>query len=106
MWQLVLAKVPIQRWVIGPDVHGLLDDPGCALCLPVDDVKTVRAYGMSCGTGMLMDGGRGPEVFFESVLKGSASLTNILLRTVDGWALVLVYDPTLCVIWCPCLWVP
>ena len=40
-------------------------------------------------------GGRGPEVLLEPVSKGSASLTYILLRTVDGWVFVLVYDPTL-----------
>ena len=26
--QLVLANVPIERWIIDPYEHGLLDDPG------------------------------------------------------------------------------
>ena len=96
MWQLVLAKIPIYRWVIGPDVHGLLDVPGCALCLLMYYVETVRVNRMSHGTGMPVDGGRDPAMFFEPVPQGSASLTYIPLRTVDGWTLVLVYDPTFC----------
>ena len=31
----------------------------------MDYAKTVRANWMSCGTGMMVDGGRGPEMFFE-----------------------------------------
>ena len=69
-------------------------------------VETVRANRVSCVTGMLVDGGRDPEVFLEPVPKGSASLTYILLRSVEIWTLVLVYDPHSFVIWCPCLLVP
>ena len=44
---------------------------------------------------MVVNDGRVPEVLFKPVFKSSASLSNILNRTVDGWALVLVNDPTL-----------
>ena len=52
MWQLISVKVSVQRWVIGPDVNGLLYVPGCALSFPVDYIKAVRANWMSCGVGM------------------------------------------------------
>ena len=42
---------------------------------------------------MLVDGGWDPEMFFEPVPKCSASLSKILLRTVNSWVLVFVYDP-------------
>ena len=45
---------------------------------------------------MLVDGRWGPDIFFESVPKFSASLSNILLRAVNFWALAFVYDPTFC----------
>ena len=52
MWQLVFAKVSVQRWVTGPDVHGLLCVSGCAWSFPVDFVEANRANWMSCGAGM------------------------------------------------------
>ena len=94
MWQMVLAQVSVQRRITGPDKHGFFDVSCCALCLPMDYAETVWADWMACGTGMLMDGGWGPEVFFEPIPKCSSSLSNVLLRTVNMWALVFVYDPT------------
>ena len=60
---------------------------------------------MACRAGMLVYGGGGPVVFFEPVPKCSASLSNVLLRTVNLWALEFVYDPTflqfgVLVLWC------
>ena len=59
--------------------------PGCAMCLLNYYVETVRANRVSCGTGMLVDGGRGLEMFFEPVPKGSASLTYIILRKIGKY---------------------
>ena len=95
MWQLVLAQVPVQRRVICPDKHGYFDVSFYALCLPRDYAEAVWADWMSCGAGVLVDWGWGPEMFFEPILKWSASLSNVLLRTVNMWALEFVYDPTL-----------
>ena len=94
MWQLVLAQVPVQRRAIGPHKHGFLDVSCCALCLPMDYGETVWADHMSCGTGMLVDEGWDPKMFLEPLPKCSSSLSNVLLRTVNMWALVFVYDPT------------
>ena len=62
---------------------------------PCGYAKAVRFNWMTCGTGMMVDGGRGPGMFFDPVPRCSASLTNILLRTVNVRALVFLYDPTL-----------
>ena len=94
MWQLVFAKVSVQRWVIGTDVHGLLNVSGCALCLLVNNAEAIGADWMSCGAGMKVIWGGGLEMLLESVPKKSASLSYVLNWTVDGWAFVLVNNST------------
>ena len=64
---------------------------GCALCLSVNNAEAFGADWMSCGTGMLVDGALRCSL---NVPKCSASLSNILLTTVNLWVLVFVYDPT------------
>ena len=57
--------------------------------------EAVRADWVSCGTAMLMDGGWGPEMFFQPVPKCSPRLSNVLLRTVYVWAFKFVDNPAL-----------
>ena len=44
---------------------------------------------------MVVDGGWGPEMFFESVPKGSAGFSNVFLGAVYVWAFEFVDYPTL-----------
>ena len=62
----------------------------------MDYAETMWADQISCGAGVLVDGGWGPEVFFEPIPKCSASLSSVLLRTAYMWTPKFVYDPTFC----------
>ena len=54
------------------DEHGLLDGPGLAVNFLVCYVELVGIHGMACGGTVLVYGGRGLEMFFDSVTKCSA----------------------------------
>ena len=59
------ANVPIEGWIIDPDVHGLLDGPSDLVYLLYPLWRTCPFSVMICGVGMTIDGGRGPEMFLE-----------------------------------------
>ena len=59
MRQLEFANIPIEGWIIGPDVHGLLDGPCDVLCLLTYYGEVVHPGVMTSGVGMAIDGGRG-----------------------------------------------
>ena len=52
--------------VLYADEHSLLDGPGLAGYLFVNNVKLVGIHGMSCGGTVVVYGGRGLEVFLNS----------------------------------------
>ena len=54
------------------DEHGLLDGPGLAVNFLVYYAELVGVHGMACGGTVLVYGGRGLEVFLNSVSKCSA----------------------------------
>ena len=56
MWKLVFSYIPVEGWVIDPGVHGLLDGPSDAMCLPVQDGKTVQFDWVTCGLAVLVNG--------------------------------------------------
>ena len=56
LWQLVLAKIPVEGLVVEPDKHGLFYDPGDTLGLLVHDGKIVQCNGVTFDVGMVMDG--------------------------------------------------
>ena len=47
--QLELVYLPLKRWIIDPDVCGLLDGPGDALCLPTHYGEIVATDVMTRG---------------------------------------------------------
>ena len=60
MWLVGICQgFLFKEWVIGPDVHGLLNVSGCALFFPVKNVEAIRTNWMSCGAGMEVNGGWG-----------------------------------------------
>ena len=81
MWQMVLAYVSIQGWIIDPNVESFFD--GSDANHKTRDVMVV------------IDGGWGLLVFFEPLSKCSEGLSNILLITLHSITLVSIDDPTL-----------
>ena len=65
--KLVLSKVSVSWGVLYPDEHSLLDGPGVAVDFFVYYVELVGVHGMSCGGTVEVYGGRGFEVFLNSV---------------------------------------
>ena len=92
--------------VLYTDEHSLLDGPGLAVYLFVNNVKLVGVHGMSCGGTVVVYGGRGLEMFLNSFPQGSARLPNVGAGAVDMWALVFVGDACLVGFWVLILGVP
>ena len=62
---LELAIVPVEGWIIYPDVHGLFYCPSDVMNLPIDYGEVVYTDVMTSNVTMVTDGERGPEVFLE-----------------------------------------
>ena len=61
--QVVLPKVPVKRWIIEPYVHSLLGGPGEGMWPPTNNGEIVQVSMMTWGVGMVINGGRCPEIF-------------------------------------------
>ena len=85
------SPIPVERWVIDQDLHGLPDSPSDAICFPAYDGETVHTDRMFHGLDVLINRGRGSEVFFEPIPKSPSQFPNILLLTFCLDAFVPVY---------------
>ena len=61
MGTLELVNVPIEGWIIDPDVHGCLDGPCNVVYLPTHYEEVVPPDVITCDIGI--DGGGCSEVF-------------------------------------------
>ena len=75
--QLVLSNVPVDRWIIG-----LLDGSCYVTRFPNHNGEFVHPVRMSCGVGMVINGGRNPEMFLKSFPKGPCRLPFVLIITL------------------------
>ena len=57
--QLKLVNVHIEGWIIDPDVYGLYGGPYDDVYLPTHNGEVVHLCVMTCGVGMVINGGRG-----------------------------------------------
>ena len=84
MWgPLELASVPVEGWIIDPDVHDLLHGPCDVANFPTHYRVVVHTDVMMTDVGMVIDGGRGPKVFLEAFLRGSCRFPCVLLITIQ-----------------------
>ena len=95
--KLEIAIVPIEGWIIDPDVHGPLDDSCDAVCLPTNNRVVVHHGMMICSFGMVIDGRRGPKIFLKPFPKCPCRFPYLLLMTLQTVTFVSVNYPTL---WC------
>ena len=61
--QLEIANVPVKGWIIDHDVYGLLYGSSDVVHLPTHCGKVVYTDVMTRDAAMVIDGGRGPEIF-------------------------------------------
>ena len=55
MWMLVFSYIPFEGWVIGLDVHDLLDGPINTMYLPAYDGEVVHTDRITHGLAALID---------------------------------------------------
>ena len=67
MRYLVFPKVPAEGWVLHMDEHSFLNGPGMALDLFVYYVELFWIHWVSFGGAVKVDGGRGLEMFLNSL---------------------------------------
>ena len=94
--QLEFANVPIEGWIIDPDVHGLLNGPCDVVCLPTYYGEVFHTRMMTCGVGMVIDGRMGPEIFPEPFLKGPCRSPCVFLITLSIKSVPVDYSTFLC----------
>ena len=68
--QLVISTVPIEGWIINPYVYGLLDGPGEVVWFSTHTGEIIQLGLMTCDAGMIINGGRHPQMFLKSFPKG------------------------------------
>ena len=64
--QLKVANIPVEGWIIDPDVHGLLNGPCDVVHLPTLNGEVVHTAVMTCGVGMVKVG-EGAQRCFPSL---------------------------------------
>ena len=77
MGQVEFANVPVKGWIINPNVCSPLDGPSCVMHLPSHYGEVVQTDVMPKGVTMVIDGGTGPEMFFQPFLKSPCRLPSI-----------------------------
>ena len=106
MWVRLVENCPIYaaagtcpssclRGVLYAYEHSLLDSPGKTVYFFMHNVELLGVHGVSCGGTVVVYGGGGLEMFFDSFPQGSARLPNVGAGTLDVWALVFVDDACL-----------
>ena len=68
--KLVLSNVPIERWIIGLFIHGLLTSPCNGVWLPTHNGEIVHPGTKTCGSGIVINEWKCPEIFLKPFPKG------------------------------------
>ena len=93
--QLELPTVPVEEWAIHPDLHGHLDGPCDVVQLPAHIGEFFHPDMMTCDVGMVIDGGRSPEMFHQPFPSGPCRFLYVLLLALQPITLIPIYYSTL-----------
>ena len=72
----------LKAGLFDPEVHGFLGGSCDVVFLPINNGEVVQPDVMTCDVGMVIDRGRGPEMFLEPFLKGPCRFLYVLLIMV------------------------
>ena len=95
IWQMVLAYVSIQGWIIDPNIESFFHVSHWVLVLSPHYAEVIYANHMTRDVTMVIDGGQDLLVFFEPLSKSSGGLSYILLITIHSITLVSIDNLTL-----------
>ena len=95
MWQMVLANISVQGWIIDPNVESFFDGSHEVLVLSPHYAEVIYVNHMTRDVIVVIDGGWGLLVFFEPLSKSSGGLSYILLITLQSIRFVSIDDLTL-----------
>ena len=93
MWQMVLANISIQGWIIDPNVESFFDGSHEVLVLSPHYADVIYVNHMTRDAIVVIDGGWGLLVFFEPLSKSSGGLSYILLITLHSIIFVSIDAP-------------
>ena len=99
MTKIKLNYIPVQSWIIYPNVDRLLNQTGKVLVLPPYYVELVWAELMTGVQAVCMYMGRFLEMFSVAFPQSPGGFPYIFLSTVNGSTLITVYNPTLLLLW-------
>ena len=89
--QLKLPNAPEEGWIIDPDTHDFLDCPCNVVALPAHNGESVHIDMMTCGVGMVINGGRSPKTSPKPFPKCPCRLLYLLLITLQPLTPIPVY---------------
>ena len=95
VWQMVLANVFVKGWIINSDIQSFFYGSQEVLTFSSHYFKVVNGDIVTRDGRMVMNGGRGLEMFFKPLCKVSCWLTNVFFFTVHPVAFISIYGPTL-----------
>ena len=95
MWQMVLANISIQGWIVDPNVQSLFNCSSEVLVLPYHNVEIFNTYVVTSGVKVVKYGRWGLLVFLEPLTKSSWGLSYVFHISLHPATFVTVDDPTL-----------
>ena len=105
MGQLVLPTVLVEKRIIDPYIYSLVNAPSEVVRLPTHNRENIQASIWTCRVGMVINGGRCPEMFlqpFPKVLAASpmysSSYSNLSHLCLYNALLLCVMKPC-CLSW-------
>ena len=93
-WYLC-AYVSIQWWIIDHYVYSFFYQPHEVVILPPHYTEVIQCSDMTCDVTVVINQGRGLEMFSEPLSKHPCWFSYILLFTFQPVTLVPIYDATL-----------
>ena len=94
MWQLELANISIEGWVIDSDKNCFFHVSGNAVVLPAHYAEIVQEHLMTCDVMMVYDRRCCSHVFPDPFSKGPACISNVRILTIHHSTSVPVDHPT------------
>ena len=93
--RMVFANIPVQGWIIDPNVYSLFDCSHLVQVLPPNNFEIVDGNIVTTDVTMVIYGRGGFQMLLEPFPKCSWGFSNVFFITVHPVTVISVYDPTL-----------